>query len=103
MAATANQFPDDVSESSGSEGVAHLMWRKGKQSQAESPLQSFATDLTTELRAQQGNPTYTGHGSTPPGQEQKFVGTPDYLAPETILGSSEDDRTLDWVSIFTSI
>ena len=91
MAAAVQQ--EDVSESSGSEGVAHLMRRKGRQSQAESPLVSFASELATELRSQPGN---NGHsGSTPP--EQKFVGTPDYLAPETILGLSEDDRCVDWV------
>jgi serine/threonine-protein kinase RIM15 len=91
--AAAAQLQDDVSESSGSEGVAHLMRRKGKQAQSESPLVSFASDLATELRSQPG---YNGHtGSTPP--EAKFVGTPDYLAPETILGLSEDDRGVDWV------
>lgn len=80
------------------------MRRKGKhQLQAESPLASFASELATELRTQQGNNgsnTHTGH--TPPGGggEQKFVGTPDYLAPETILGLSEDDRGVDWVSVF---
>jgi serine/threonine-protein kinase RIM15 len=91
--AAAAQLQDDVSESSGSEGVAHLMRRKGKQTQAESPLVSFASDLATELRSQPGNSGHTG--GTPP--EAKFVGTPDYLAPETILGSSEDDRGVDWV------
>lgn len=96
--AAAAQLQDDVSESSGSEGVAHLMRRKGKQSQAESPLASFASELATELRSQQTNPGNHGHsGHTPPGGgEQKFVGTPDYLAPETILGLSEDDRGVDW-------
>ncbi|CAG7848303.1 Serine/threonine-protein kinase cek1 [Serendipita indica DSM 11827] len=106
--AAAAQMQEDVSESSGSEGVAHLMWRRGKQSQADSPLQSFASELATELRSQQGNNNTSnstasalvssGHtGTTPPAApEQKFVGTPDYLAPETILGLSEDDRCVDW-------
>ena len=35
-------------------------------------------------------------GVTPPG-EQKFVGTPDYLAPETILGLRGNDTAVDWV------
>jgi len=39
--------------------------------------------------------SYNTGGGTPPG-EQKFVGTPDYLAPETILATSEDDRAVDW-------
>ncbi|KAG8810783.1 hypothetical protein FRC17_002783, partial [Serendipita sp. 399] len=100
-AATQAQIQDDVSESSGSEGVAHLMWKRGKQSQADSPLQSFASELATELRSQQGNSNNHNNGgvpsgNTPPAQEPRFVGTPDYLAPETILGLSEDDRCVDW-------
>lgn len=57
---------------------------------SDSPLQSFATELTTELRSHSSN-----SGGTPPG-EQKFVGTPDYLAPETILGLRGDDAAVDW-------
>jgi serine/threonine-protein kinase RIM15 len=108
--AAAVQMQDDVSESSGSEGVAHLMGRRGKLAHGESPLQSFASELTTELRSQQGQsgsigigPTAPLHsGNTPPAPEPKFVGTPDYLAPETILGLSEDDRCVDWVSCLRS-
>lgn len=99
--AAAAQLQDDVSESSGSEGVAHLMWKRGKQPQADSPLQSFASELASDLKLQQGGngSTATHSGTTPPGEgEKKFVGTPDYLAPETILGLSEDDRSVDWVS-----
>lgn len=104
LAGTA-QLQDDVNESSGSEGVAHLMWRRGKQPQADSPLQSFATEMAAESRATQATTATIGTlgtsahtGSTPPGDgEKKFVGTPDYLAPETILGLSEDDRGVDWV------
>ncbi|CAG8693974.1 10399_t:CDS:2, partial [Acaulospora colombiana] len=98
--AVAAQLQDDVSESSGSEGVAHLMGRRGKLAHAESPLQSFASELTTELRSQHGQSGSNAaphSGNTPPGPpEPKFVGTPDYLAPETILGLSEDDRCVDW-------
>jgi serine/threonine-protein kinase RIM15 len=36
-------------------------------------------------------------GGTP--GEQKFVGTPDYLAPETILGLRGDDAAVDWVRL----
>lgn len=58
----------------------------------DSPLQSFATELTNELLSH-------SNGGTPPG-EQKVVGTPDYLAPETILGLRGDDAAVDWVDLF---
>lgn len=81
---------DDVSESSGSESVPGLQSRRSRIN--DSPLQSFATELTTDLRSHSNS----GGGITPPG-EQKFVGTPDYLAPETILGLRGDDAAVDWV------
>jgi serine/threonine-protein kinase RIM15 len=87
-------FSDDVSESSGSESVSGLFRRRSVRSN-ESPLQSFATELTTDLRSH----SHSENG-TPPG-EQKFVGTPDYLAPETILGLRGDDAGVDWVSVRT--
>jgi serine/threonine-protein kinase RIM15 len=86
------QYPtDDYSESSGSESVSGLHARRSMKL-AESPLQSFATELTTDLRSHSNSVS----GGTPPG-DQKFVGTPDYLAPETILGLRGDDAAVDWV------
>jgi serine/threonine-protein kinase RIM15 len=87
---------DDVSESSGSDVFAPFFStqassRRAPGSASDSPLQSFASELTSDLRSH----PMPGSG-TPPG-EQKFVGTPDYLAPETILGLSGDDSAVDWV------
>ncbi|KAH7343940.1 hypothetical protein B0J17DRAFT_693563 [Rhizoctonia solani] len=88
-------FPDDISESSGSESVSGwLPWRRPPRP-ADSPMQSFATDMTLDLRSTV--PMSGGGGGTPPAHEQqKFVGTPDYLAPETILGIGNDDTNVDW-------
>lgn len=61
-------------------------------------MQSFATELTNDLRSHSSDLRSQGV-STPPGA-QKFVGTPDYLAPETILGLRGDDAAVDWVCIF---
>ncbi|KAI0307263.1 hypothetical protein B0F90DRAFT_1622303 [Multifurca ochricompacta] len=82
---------DDVSESSGSDSFPNFFARRAGGQMNDSPLQSFATELTTDLRSHSS----PGGSGTPPG-EQKFVGTPDYLAPETILGLRGDDVAVDW-------
>ncbi|KAL1702282.1 hypothetical protein EV121DRAFT_262171 [Schizophyllum commune] len=84
---------DDISDS-GSDviGIPRQRYTK-QQANNDSPLQSFATELTTDLRSHSSQ----SHGGTPPGPgEQRFVGTPDYLAPETILGLRGDDAAVDW-------
>ena len=91
MGVFSNISTDDISESSGSESLGGYLWPKSGARHADSPLQSFPSELTNDLRSH----SHSGSG-TPPG-EQKFVGTPDYLAPETILGISDDDRAVDWV------
>lgn len=84
---------DDLSESSGSDNLSGAFLRRLSRP-GESPLQSFATDLTNDLRS---HSNAAGNG-TPPA-EQKFVGTPDYLAPESILGIAGDDASVDWVRV----
>ncbi|KDQ64634.1 hypothetical protein JAAARDRAFT_28272 [Jaapia argillacea MUCL 33604] len=79
---------DDASDS-GSELAGILTRRNGTRGN-DSPLQSFATELTTDLRS------HSTSGLNTPPSEQKFVGTPDYLAPETILGLRGDDAAVDW-------
>ncbi|ETS62728.1 hypothetical protein PaG_02466 [Moesziomyces aphidis] len=56
----------------------------------ESPVSLFGTHplLSDNLRASSGD----GGASTP----KRFVGTPDYLAPESILGIGMDDFAVDW-------
>jgi serine/threonine-protein kinase RIM15 len=83
----------DEIDSSGSEGLSGAFLFRRSSKTTESPLQSFASELATDLRL---------HVATGNRSPHKVVGTPDYLAPETILGISKDDRMVDWVSLSKS-
>jgi len=93
-------FPTDdlnFGELTGSESFSGLSRRHTRS--GESPSQSFASELTTDLRSHSHTHSQSNNNSaagTPPA-EQKFVGTPDYLAPETILGLRGNDAAVDWV------
>lgn len=70
--------PSGEDESSGSESAGIIPKRVRQM--------SIATKLSSEL----GSPSVNGKESP------KFVGTPDYLAPESILGIGQDDAAVDW-------
>ncbi len=88
---------DDVSESSGSESISSMFLKRSssaKRKPMDSPVQSFA-DLTNDLRSHSN--ANVGRSATGTPQGPRFVGTPDYLAPEIILGYGGEDKVLDWV------
>ena len=88
---------DDVSESSGSESISSMFLKRSssaKRKPKDSPVQSFA-DLTNDLRSHSNANVERSTTGTPQGP--RFVGTPDYLAPEIILGYGGGDKVLDWV------
>ncbi|KAK0546010.1 rim15, signal transduction response regulator [Tilletia horrida] len=76
----------DVSDSSGSEGPSSLLRPIPSANILESPVTAFGSHTLPSESASARNP----QGS------RKFVGTPDYLAPESILGIGMDDMAVDW-------
>ncbi|MCO5598837.1 hypothetical protein L7F22_052936 [Adiantum nelumboides] len=101
----------DASDSSGSEGV--LSYSQALASNpASAPRQiPSATLLDSPKNPFASTSVASGHGSGSAGaiggstgqtgsgsgaQLKKFVGTPDYLAPESILGLGMDDAAVDW-------
>lgn len=97
---TLTSVQDDISESSGSESlsasISGLFRRKPsvKRNNSSSPVQSFS-DLTNDLRSRLDAHKSSRGVSGAPGPH--FVGTPDYLAPEVVLGYGGEDRGVDWV------
>ena len=83
---------DDVSKSSGLDSLSGYLPRR-TQKLTDNPVQSFESELTNDLRL------FAPGLNTPP-RGQKFLGTPVYLAPESILGISGDDAAVDWVRRF---
>ena len=72
-------------ESSGSESVGIL------------PKHVRQLSIATNMSSEPASPGITGRDSnTPMPPPAKFVGTPDYLAPESILGIGADDSAVDW-------
>jgi len=76
----------DVSDSSGSEGPNHLLRAVPPANMLESPSNVFGSHTLPSESASARNLQGT----------RKFVGTPDYLAPESILGIGMDDMAVDW-------
>ncbi|KAF8311179.1 hypothetical protein DL93DRAFT_2061386 [Clavulina sp. PMI_390] len=99
---TLTSVQDDQSESSGSESLAASIssmfkrkpsMKRNTVSKVDSPIQSFA-DLTNDLRSH--SKATKSNAAATDATEPRFVGTPDYLAPETVLGYVGEDRMVDW-------
>lgn len=70
---------DAADESSGSESASGVL-----------PRHNRAMSTATQLSSTPGTPSVSGR------ELPRFVGTPDYLAPESILGIGTDDMAVDW-------
>lgn len=79
-------------ESSGSESVSGIFTKATRAAAPVSGDASFASSA-----APGANPS-PDSGTPPVPETHKFVGTVDYVAPESILGLGGDDAGVDWVS-----
>lgn len=101
----------DASDSSGSEGVMTYSQVTASHASASGPRQIPSATFLDSPKNPFTSTTGNGHGSGSAGaigsstgqtgsgsgaQLKKFVGTPDYLAPESILGLGMDDAAVDW-------
>lgn len=55
--------------------------------------------IPKHLRSGSKHISDTGTNSNSGADAPRFVGTPDYLSPESILGGSKDDRMADWWAV----
>jgi serine/threonine-protein kinase RIM15 len=91
LAEADRYYAGSADESSGSESAPGLFRTPSRPGVAADV--SFGSALGLGAKA-------SPDGSTPPVPEtHKFVGTVDYVAPESILGLGGDDAAVDWVSL----
>ena len=82
-------------ESSGSESVSGMFTKSTR----PTPISGDAS-FASSLAAAGVNPS-PDSGTPPVTETHKFVGTVDYVAPESILGLGGDDAGVDWVSVIS--
>ncbi|EIW72823.1 hypothetical protein TREMEDRAFT_25150 [Tremella mesenterica DSM 1558] len=63
---------------------------------SESESAGIVTEHMRQVNLSHRNSSATGTPSAVGRGNHRFVGTPDYLAPESILGIGTDDRMVDW-------
>lgn len=84
------------SESAFAGAQAQMRRLQSVETPMESPRQSFGIHLQAATEAGSDGMQSTGGSG---GQLKRFVGTPDYLAPESILGLGMDDAAVDWWAV----
>lgn len=81
-------------------GLGHSYFSPGENGSADESSGSESVGAMSEHMRQMSLATKLSHDIQTPGgggrEVPRFVGTPDYLAPESILGIGTDDRMVDW-------